>query len=185
MILNELGAVLVLFGVVHTALANCRPVTMQPEEIVRRIVPNALPARGRQPVDSVAASPCLQRVPKSRDFDSRFGGRNSHVVVSAHLVSLLTGARVNQRMRNKICGRQGSDLRVDLVAAMRVSLTARHTLHFDGVGRLQDVMDRRTIRPKEVKEDGTLAPGGFAVDDPINIVGHAASFFPSQASVRE
>ena len=38
-------------------------------------------------------------------------------------------------------------------------------------------MDRRTIRPKEVKEDGTLAPGGFAVDDPINIVGHAASFF--------
>ena len=108
-----------------------------------------------------------------------------NVVISAHLVSRLIGTRVNQRMRNKICGRRGSDLRVDLIAAIRVSLTARHALHFDGVGRLQDVSDGWTIWPEEIKEDGTLAPGGFAVDDPINIVGHAASFFPSQASLRE
>jgi hypothetical protein len=89
----------------------------------------------------------------------------------------LTDARVNQRMRNKIRGRRGSEFRVDLVAAIRVSLTARHALRFEAVGSLQDVMDRRTIRPKEVKEDGTLAPGGCAVDDPIHIVSHAASFF--------
>lgn len=88
----------------------------------------------------------------------------------------LTAAWVNQRMRNKICGRQGSDFRVDLVAAIDVSLTARHTLHFDRIGRLHDVGDRWTIRPKEIKEDVTLAPGGFAIDDPIHIVDHTASF---------
>lgn len=93
--------------------------------------------------------------------------------------SRLTGAHVNQRMRNKICGRQSSDLRVDFVAAMRVSLTARHALHIDRVWRLQDAGDRRTIRSKEIKQDVILAPGGFAIDDPIEIVGHAASFFPS------
>ena len=66
---------------------------------------------------------------------------------------------------------------MDLIAAVRVSLTARHTLRFERVRSLHGVMDRRTIRPKEVKEDGALAPGGCAVDDPIHIVGHAASFF--------
>ena len=54
--------------------------------------------------------------------------------------SLLIGTRVNQRVRNKICGRQGSDLRVDLVAAIRVSLTARHTLH-SLFGRLKRIDD--------------------------------------------
>jgi hypothetical protein len=91
----------------------------------------------------------------------------------AIFVPLLTGARVDQRMRNKICGGRGSDLRVDLVAAIGVGLTARHAFYFDRFGRLQDVSDRRTVRPKEVQEDGTLASGRFAVNDPINIAGHA------------
>jgi hypothetical protein len=102
-----------------------------------------------------------------------------------HLVSLLTSARVNQRMRNKIRGRRGSDLRVDLVAAIGVNLTARHTLHLDGVGRLQDVSDRRAMRPKEIQEDVTLAPRGFAVDDPIHIVGHTACFSAAKSQLRE
>jgi hypothetical protein len=79
-------------------------------------------------------------------------------------------------MRNEICRRRGSDLRVDLVAVVRVGLTAGHALHFDGVGCLQDVSDRRAMRPKEVQEDGPLARVRFAVDDPIDIVGHTGSF---------
>jgi hypothetical protein len=77
-------------------------------------------------------------------------------------------------MRNKICGGQDTDPGVDLVAAIHVGLTARHTLHFDRVGRFEDVCDGWTMLPKEVKEDVIPAAGRLAVDDPIDIVGHAA-----------
>jgi len=96
----------------------------------------------------------------------------------------LSRGGVDLRMRGEIGGREGADLGVDLVAAIGVRLAAGDTLHFDGVGGLHDVSDRRIKRPEEVKKDGTPTSGGFAVDDPIDVVGHAASFFRRKLRLR-
>jgi hypothetical protein len=59
---------------------------------------------------------------------------------------------------------------------IRVSVTARHTLHFDRAGRLQDVSERRTMRSKEVKEDGLAQPASSAAFC-LRGVGRARFFF--------
>ena len=86
-----------------------------------------------------------------------------------------SGLGMNERMRHKIRLRQDSDLRVNVVAAIRVGLTARRTFHFETVGRIEEVSARRIIRTKEKEEDVIPATGGFAVDDPIYIFHHSVS----------